>query len=476
MLVFAHIRTIILLSALVLSGVPDNVLRASNRYENVIDVQPVVDQSKFSEDSLQLYKERAINAAVNNDLSGAAFYVEEYVKYSAETGFVESRYFKKFAQTKAFEELRNKYAFHFDWLHFFYLFSSLTGFFIGVVLLLKKGQDALAKILISVFVLMHSFFIFHIFLFNTNLNYKVPHVLYTSASFSYLYGPLIYFYFKRITLGYQFKKRDLLHLLPTLMVLMVYLPIYLLPESEKVKIMFEVGNFNRIPYLYGVVGTKTISLAVYGFMLIRLYYKNKEHKNYSLDAQRWLNALVVLVGAYVISYLIYGLTISELIPRSDFLYNLQIVAMASMVLYIGYSSYIIPSLFVGSFGMKPEKYTKSGLTPDYSIELKEQLLVLLKQDKIYLRSDVSLDGLAEKLNTNRHNASQVINEHFGLNFFELMNKYRIQDAVEILEKDKKVNIIDVAYQVGFNNKVTFNKSFKKFLSQTPSQFIGSLRS
>jgi AraC-like DNA-binding protein len=475
MLVFPHIRTFVLLSALVLLVAPDNVLRAANWSERELDIKHVDDPAKFSEDSLQLYKERAISAAANDNLSLAAFYVEEYVKYSAETGFVESRYFKKFADTSEFQKLRTEYAFHFDWLHFFYLFSSLTGFFIGVILLLKKGQDPIAKILISVFVLIHSFFIFHIFLFNTNLNYKVPHVLYTSASFSYLYGPLIYFYFKRITLGYQFRKWDLLHLVPTFLVILVYLPIYILPESEKVKIMFEVGDFNRIPYLYGVVGTKTISLAVYGFMLIRLYYKNQEHKNYSQDARRWLNALVVLVGVYVIAYLIYGLTISDLIPRSEFLYHLQIVAMASMVLYIGYSSYIRPSLFVGSFGMRTEKYTKSGLTPDYSMELKEQLLVLLEQEKIYLRSDVSLDGLADRLNTTRHNASQVINEHFGLNFFELMNKYRIQDAVEILEKDKKVNIIDVAYQVGFNNKVTFNKSFKKFLSQTPSQFIGSLR-
>lgn len=475
MLVFAHIRTLVLLSALILSGAPDNVLRAAGRSEQELDIKYVEDSAKFSEDSLQLYKERAISAAANDNLSLAAFYVEEYVKYSAETGFVESRYFKKFADTAEFQKLRKEYAFHFDWLHFFYLFSSLTGFFIGVILLLKKGQDPIAKILISVFVLIHSFFIFHIFLFNTNLNYKVPHVLYTSASFSYLYGPLIYFYFKRITLGYQFRKWDLLHLIPTLLVILLYLPIYILPESEKVKIMFEVGDFNRIPYLYGVVGTKTISLAVYGFMLIRLYYKNQEHKNYSQDARRWLNALVFLGGVYVISYLIYGLTISDLIPRSEFLYHLQIVAMASMVLYIGYSSYIRPSLFVGSFGIRTEKYTKSGLTPDYSMELKEQLLVLLEQEKIYLRSDVSLDGLADRLNTTRHNASQVINEHFGLNFFELMNKYRIQDAVEILEKDKKVNIIDVAYQVGFNNKVTFNKSFKKFISQTPSQFIGSLR-
>ncbi len=84
--------------------------------------------------------------------------------------------------------------------------------------------------------------------------------------------------------------------------------------------------------------------------------------------------------------------------------------------------------------------------------------------------------MSQRLDTTRHNTSQVINEHFDLNFFELINKFRIEEALEILQNDrhKNLNIIDIAYEVGFNNKVTFNKSFKKYLSQTPSQYIASL--
>jgi AraC-like DNA-binding protein len=64
-----------------------------------------------------------------------------------------------------------------------------------------------------------------------------------------------------------------------------------------------------------------------------------------------------------------------------------------------------------------------------------------------------------------------------MNFFEFINKFRIEEAKEILKNDteKYLNIIDVAYEVGFNNKVTFNKSFKKILSQTPTQYLSALR-
>ena len=87
---------------------------------------------------------------------------------------------------------------------------------------------------------------------------------------------------------------------------------------------------------------------------------------------------------------------------------------------------------------------------------------MFDQDKIYKQSNLSLDLLSIKMQSTRHNISQVINEHFGVSFFHFVNKYRIEEALRILSSDTStnLNIIDVAYDVGFNNKVTFNKAFK----------------
>ena len=59
-----------------------------------------------------------------------------------------------------------------------------------------------------------------------------------------------------------------------------------------------------------------------------------------------------------------------------------------------------------------------------------------------------------------------------MNFHELVNKYRINEAKHIFESDsqRNLNIIDVAYEVGYNNKVTFNKAFKKDTQVTPSEY------
>ena len=434
------------------------------------------DQSKFSQDSIQLYEDMAIIAARNNDVVNASLYLEKYVMYSGDNGFVDTAYFKRFDGTPEFIALHDKYSLKFSWLNFFYLFSSLIGFFIGLMLLLGKKKDRTAAVLISVFVLVHSVFIFHLFLFNTNLQFKVPHSFFMSSIFSYLYGPLIYFYFKRITLNYKFRKIDWLHAIPTVVIIIITIPLFLLSAEEKLRVMFEVGSVDKRTYLILGFSTKLLSLLIYGYLTLRVYLKTKKYSWITEDAKKWTRNLVTLTQVYVLSYFIYGFTITDLIPRSDFLYHLQIVAMASMVLYIGYKSYLMPNLFTASFAKQQDKYKKSGLTTSFSTELKEQLMQLLEVDKIYRQNNISLAMVSDQLGTTRHNTSQVINEHFGLNFFELINKYRIEEATEILknDKNKNLNIIDVAYEVGFNNKVTFNKSFRKVLSQTPSQYLSSL--
>ncbi|MBK9046995.1 MAG: AraC family transcriptional regulator [Bacteroidetes bacterium] len=53
-----------------------------------------------------------------------------------------------------------------------------------------------------------------------------------------------------------------------------------------------------------------------------------------------------------------------------------------------------------------------------------------------------------------------------------MNALRIEEAKSLLANPQKhkVNVIEIAYQVGFNNKVTFNSTFKKSTGLTPTEF------
>ena len=442
------------------------------------DLQVDNERQDLNMDSVQIYKVLAFENAKENKSEEASIYIEKYIKASLNTHIINDDAFVSIQNTEEFKEVAEKYQLNFSLINLFYLFSSIIGLFIAVILNLKRKANNTSVILISSLVLIHSIFIFHIFLFLSNIQFRYPHTLFMSIIFSFLYGPLIYFYFKKIAVQHVFKKIDLLHLIPTAIIIIAVIPIYLLPEEEKLRVMLRASEINRLAYVNYTFMAKLLSLIIYGYLLMRIYFKHiRNNPKISFMNIKWQKSVIWLGMGYIISYAIYGLIISNTIPRYEFLYHLQIFFMAIMVLYIGFMAYLSPNIFKSDyFETHLYKYKKSGLTPNYSIELKEHLMVLLEEEKIYRKNNINLEELSERLGTTRHNASQVINEHFSLNFFELINKYRINEALDILrnDKQKQLNIIDVAYEVGFNNKVTFNKSFKKILAQTPTQYLNTI--
>ena len=444
-----------------------------------IDLNVKAGDQVIEQDSIKDYRKLAIEYAQDENSEKAALYIDKYIKASLNTHFINDEAFSSISNTEAFEKVSNKYELNFSFINLFYLFSSVIGIFIVIILNLKRKSDNRSVILISSFVLIHSIFIFHIFLFLTRLQFRYPHTLFMSIIFSFLYGPLIYFYFKRIVLQHIFKWVDLLHLIPTAIIILAVVPLYLLSAEEKLMIMLQNGEIDKQVYVNYTFIVKLLSLAIYEFLLLRIYFKHiKGNTKINFMNIRWQKSIIWLGAGYVLSYAIYGLIIVDVIPRIEFLYHLQIFFMAIMVLYIGFMAYLRPNIFKSDyFETHLYKYKKSGLTPSFSHELKEHLLYLMNEEKIYRKNDINLEELSERLGTTRHNASQVINEHFNLNFFELINKFRIEEAKEILKNDteKRLNIIDVAYEVGFNNKVTFNKSFKKILAQTPTQYLNALK-
>ena len=99
----------------------------------------------------------------------------------------------------------------------------------------------------------------------------------------------------------------------------------------------------------------------------------------------------------------------------------------------------------------------------------------MEEDKLFTDSDLNLQLLAQKLAISPYYLSQIINVKLHKNFFDFINRYRIDEAKKILSQPKNdhYTILSIAYEVGFNNKTSFNAAFKKHTSRTPSQFRNS---
>ncbi|MBN1797654.1 MAG: helix-turn-helix domain-containing protein [Spirochaetales bacterium] len=119
-----------------------------------------------------------------------------------------------------------------------------------------------------------------------------------------------------------------------------------------------------------------------------------------------------------------------------------------------------------------EKYKKLKLSKEKSEEYFRKLLEHMDKEEIFKDPDLSLPELAEELNIPRNHLSYVINEYAGLNFYDFINSYRVEEAKRILLKPtyQKENILNIAFDAGFKSKSTFNKIFKKHTNQTPKEF------
>lgn len=117
------------------------------------------------------------------------------------------------------------------------------------------------------------------------------------------------------------------------------------------------------------------------------------------------------------------------------------------------------------------KYQKSTLTPQIKSAVLEKIEGVM-ENEFYLRDDASLTNLSKELGVTNHHLSQVLNESLKISFQDLIARYRVRRACQILrdEQHHQVKIESVAAMVGYNSKSSFNSAFKKRTGLTPTEY------
>lgn len=118
-----------------------------------------------------------------------------------------------------------------------------------------------------------------------------------------------------------------------------------------------------------------------------------------------------------------------------------------------------------------KKYAHSGISEALAGDLKNKVLQLMEEEKVYLDSDLKLKDLADRLGLSVPNTSQLINQNLHKDFNTFINEYRIDAAIDLLESNASLTLQNVAYETGFNNNVTFYKAFKKYKGTSPSEYL-----
>ncbi|BDW93759.1 hypothetical protein MACH07_25910 [Flagellimonas marinaquae] len=124
-----------------------------------------------------------------------------------------------------------------------------------------------------------------------------------------------------------------------------------------------------------------------------------------------------------------------------------------------------------------KKYKQALLDTNEVTRYSKELKQIMIDYKLYLNPDLSLKDLASYLDLPANYVSQLLNLGFQKNFSEYINTFRINEFKEriLLEENKGLTIMAIAYDSGFNSKTVFNTFFKKIEGVTPNAYLKSHR-
>lgn len=361
-----------------------------------------------------------------------------------------------------------------------YLLSASTGLTIFIIaLVLGKKNRSLADYILVAWLSLFILNFVSIFLLNLeNINHTgIVRVIFELSEASILlHGPFLFFYTLALTAkSLTFRPLDLLHAVP----FVLGLSILLIGVFKYDGVSMETRNL--------LLFLKMSSVLVYTLTVLKTLHshRNSVEDIFSNIQEKYLTWLSILAWGIlvvwcisIVSLLIHRYTAYTIPQYGGLLTNISI---SVFVFVIGYFGIQQPNIFLESRLSKINrekegdvqiKYEKSGLSLEMSKKIHASLIELMNKKQPYLDPELTLFTLAEMLGIPSNHLSQVINSVEGKNFFDFINRYRVEHVKEIINLNKYQNFthLGIALDSGFNSKSSFYRAFKKFTGVTPSSY------
>lgn len=365
-------------------------------------------------------------------------------------------------------------------MHPFWVFLILLGVAQGVFLafaLWFKKKNRPANRLLSLLLAAVSLHLTEYALAISGLTLRWPHAVASTYPLLFVVGPLFWFYANALLRPpFHFSKKQLWHLLPALLCLLLFVPFYLLPAEAKIAFLENLpkeGYMDLPPEQAAVMFAQIAQLVVYAWFAWRLVQRENaelrhSRSNGALLKLDWLLAATKVFWAFLV---VYGVVFTVIVFQKNYRVEMDygvVVLMAGLIFAIAWAGLMQPAIFANG---RTER--KTAVVPAGDLEhLKTRLLAFLENEKPWQREELRLQEVAEKLDIPAHQLSEVISTGLKTNFFDLINSCRVEAAKRLLAdpKMRDQKILAIAFDTGFGNKATFYRVFKKFTGATPTEF------
>ena len=372
------------------------------------------------------------------------------------------------------------------WLTFLLAAAAIHGAWLAGLLFLKSRRQAGPRLLALAFILL-SLYLLNYLLFLTGYIRDFPHLLGVFYPPLFLLGPAYYFFVRNsVQASFRFRRAQLWHLLPALLVLGRTARLYLAPAAYKLRVIEWVMNpADHFTWATLLLGNDFLyhmmAYATAAWWLARRAEGRQEDAHNRREA-RWLKQLSL--AFWLLLALDLGLKIGCFALKIP-AFTLEYLMASALALALHLAGYRIIGRLGGLPFLKPAgaaehsngqgNYRTSPLTPEQLKAHQAALLALMEAEAPYLDPGLKVSALAGRLDIPSAYLSQVLNEGLGASFYDFVNAYRVEAAKERLKDDKyrHYSILAIALECGFASKTAFNRAFKKQTGKTPSEFVHS---
>ena len=303
-------------------------------------------------------------------------------------------------------------------------------------------------------------------IYNAYLLYNVQITL------CYVFAPLLYYGFSQIT---DLHRKPATFFFPHFIPAIISLPIIIannllhastfaaLPESVVPTDLQSDPAFFAI-HLLGL-GANVYIL----YFLIRIIITGATFfRNKNLESMKELSYLLAFVLWFILDIAL--MFVAHLLRNTDLLHAAKLLSSVTFILYSFYSLRYPEYTQKVIRKSKQLRYRNTQLRGLNKDELLKRLDYLMTVEKIFTDMDITLVSLSAQLMVTPHQLSEILNQYLHMNFRTYLNRHRVREAEQLLEKRPDASIIEIAFAVGFNSKASFNANFLQQTGSTPSDF------
>ncbi len=296
---------------------------------------------------------------------------------------------------------------------------------------------------------------------------QVPHAIFATGAFWYLFGPLLYLYLRAQFRQTQIKWLDLLHLLPFFFVVATSWDFYTFPAEAKIQYLesFSSGEFTAPVHNTNYI---LFCLQTLAYLLVSIHLVRRRTHGQKLKS--WPK--VWLGGMLTISFL--GL-FAVLSANSNSGQMMEWSAQFFLWWVTGFNI----CLFIGSMRSPQQLYFrfKPKVTDVANGDYKETMASItsyFSTHRPYFDPAYNIHQLAHVLGCSKNHLQLAIKQSTDLSFRDFLNHYRVQEAKRRLQQpeSRHYTIQSIAEEVGFRSQATFYRVFKKIEGQTPATLLG----